>query len=66
VFYTAVDAVDGVVRRIREEWGRPEAFVVATGGFATTVGPHCRTVEHVEPFLTLYGLALAGRHLAGA
>jgi type III pantothenate kinase len=65
VFYTAVDAVDGVVRRIREEWGRPKAFVVATGGFAASVAPHCRTVEHLEPFLTLYGLALAGKHLEG-
>jgi type III pantothenate kinase len=65
VFYTVVDAVDGVVQRIREEWGRPDVFVVATGGFSATVAPHCRTVEHVEPFLTLYGLAMAGRHLAG-
>jgi type III pantothenate kinase len=65
VFFTVVDAVDGVVRRIRDEWGRPQAYVVATGGFATVVAEHCRTVEHVEPFLTLYGLAIAGRHLAG-
>ena len=64
VFYTVVDAVDGVVQRIRQEWGRPQAFVVATGGFSTVVAEHCRTVEHVEPFLTLYGLAMAGRYLA--
>jgi type III pantothenate kinase len=66
IFYSAVDAVDGIVRRIRAEWGRPDAYVVATGGFASTVAPHCETVQHVEPFLTLYGLGLAGRHLEDA
>jgi type III pantothenate kinase len=63
IFYSVVDAVDGVVRRIREEWQRPDALVVATGGYATVVGPHAATVERVEPFLTLYGLALAGELL---
>ena len=53
----------GIVGRIRAEWGRPDPFVVATGGYASTVAPHCASVQHVEPFLTLYGLAIAGRHL---
>jgi type III pantothenate kinase len=65
IFYSAVDAVDGIVNRIRAEWGRPDPFVVATGGYATTIAPHCATVQHMEPFLTLYGLAIAGRHLEG-
>jgi type III pantothenate kinase len=64
IFYSVVDGVDGVVRRILEEWGRPDMHVVATGGFAGVVAAHCRTVETIEPFLTLYGLALAGFWLA--
>jgi type III pantothenate kinase len=64
VFYQAVDGVDGIVRRIKAEWGRPEALVVATGGFAKMLGPHLTTVDRIEPYLTLYGLALAGRHIA--
>ncbi|MSR36677.1 MAG: type III pantothenate kinase [Gemmatimonadetes bacterium] len=63
VFYAAVDAVDGIVRRIIAEWGRPDPYVVATGGFATVIAPHCVTVQHIEPFLTLYGLAIAGREM---
>jgi type III pantothenate kinase len=65
VFYQAVDSVDGIVRRIREEWGRPDAYVVATGGFASVIGPHLATVDEISPFLTLYGLAMAGEHIAG-
>ena len=63
IFFGAVDSIDGAVRRIQEEWGKPETLVVATGGLATLIGPHCRTVDRVEPFLTLYGLELAYRHL---
>lgn len=63
VFYQAVDGVDGVVRRIKAEWGKPDALVVATGGFAKVLGSHLSTVDRIEPYLTLYGLALAGRHV---
>jgi type III pantothenate kinase len=65
VYYQAIDAVDGMVRRIKQEWQKPDAYVVATGGFSNIVGAHLATVDEVEPFLTLYGLARAGEHLAG-
>jgi type III pantothenate kinase len=65
VYYQAIDAVDGMVRRIKQEWQKPDAYVVATGGFSNIVGAHLATVDEVEPFLTLYGLAMAGEHLAG-
>jgi type III pantothenate kinase len=60
VFYQAVDSVDGIVRRIKAEWERPDAYVVATGGFSNVVGSHLATVDEIEPYLTLYGLAMAG------
>ena len=66
VFYQAVDAVDGIVRRIKEEWGGSDTIVVATGGYARTIGPHLKTVDEIEPLLTLYGLAMAGEILGGA
>ena len=49
--------VDGLVRRFRAELGG-EAIAVATGGMATLVAPHCQTIDHVEPLLTLEGLRL--------
>ncbi len=65
VFYGAIDAVDGIVDRIVAEWGKPDPIVVATGGHATVVGPRSRTIQRVEPHLTLIGLEIAGEVLAG-
>jgi type III pantothenate kinase len=62
IFFSAVDAIDGMVRRILTEWKRPNPLVVATGGLAPVLAPHCATVERVEPFITLIGLNLALRH----
>lgn len=64
ILYSAVDAIDGIVRRIKEDWERPDAYVVATGGFAPIIAPHCETIDHIEPFLTLIGLELAGAYIA--
>ena len=63
VFFSAIDAMDGLVRRILREWGRPDAHVVATGGHASTVAAHSRYVGSVNPHLTLVGLQMAGDHL---
>ncbi len=63
LFYSAVEAIDGIVRRMLAEWDRGEVLVVATGGHAPALTPHLATVERLEPFLTLYGLHLAGRYL---
>lgn len=64
IFYSIVDGIDGIVRRIVEEWKPDDPLVVATGGLVDVIAPHCETVERVEPHLTLTGLALADRHLA--
>ncbi len=65
LFFSAVDAIDGIVGRIRDEWERPDVQVVATGGHAPIVVAHSRTIQRVDPHLTLIGLELAGRHLEG-
>ncbi len=49
--------VDGLVRRFAVELGG-EVAVIATGGLAAVVAPHCETIDRVEPWLTLEGLRL--------
>jgi len=55
--YGFAGQVDGIVARIREELGA-EARVIATGGLAELIAPHSRTIELVDPWLTLQGLRL--------
>jgi type III pantothenate kinase len=49
--------VDAMVERIRAELGQ-DARVVATGGLAHRVADETRSIERVEPFLTLEGLRI--------
>lgn len=67
VVYGAADAIDGLVRRIKAAWPTPgEPLVVATGGLAETLRPHCTAFDRVEPYLTLQGLRIAHGLLAEA
>ena len=55
--YGFAGQVDGIVGHIRRELGA-EAPVIATGGLADLIAPHARTIERVDPWLTLEGLRL--------
>ena len=55
--YGFAGQVDGIVEAIRGELGA-EAPTVATGGLAGLIVPHARTLERVDPFLTLQGVRL--------
>jgi type III pantothenate kinase len=58
LLYGTAGEVDGIVTRIRAELDAPHATTVATGGLAAVVIPHCATIDHHEPWLTLEGLRL--------
>jgi type III pantothenate kinase len=55
--YGFAGQVDGIVERIRGELGS-DARAIGTGGLADLIAPHARTIELVDPFLTLEGLRL--------
>jgi type III pantothenate kinase len=49
---------------MRKEFGG-DATVVATGGLAPLVTPHCQFVDEHDPWLTLEGLRLVFERNAG-
>jgi type III pantothenate kinase len=56
LLYGYAGLVDSMVERIKGELG--ESRVIATGGLAHLISSESRSIERVEPFLTLEGLRL--------
>lgn len=63
-FWTIVDSIDGMVRRIVAEWQPEDPLVLATGGLAPLLASHCESVDAVDPYLTLRGLVCADEILS--
>ena len=57
ITYGYVELVDGVVRQIEKQEGI-DAYVLATGGFASLIAAESSTINEVDGFLTLEGLRL--------
>ncbi len=55
VMFGTVDAVEGTVKRIREELGS-QARVIATGGLSGIIAGHTTIIEACEPSLVLEGV----------
>ncbi|HEY3069453.1 MAG TPA: type III pantothenate kinase [Gaiellaceae bacterium] len=55
--YGFAGQVDGIVEHMRAELG-DTARAIATGGLAELIAPHSKTIEKVDPLLTLDGLRL--------
>ena len=55
LMYQTAAAIDGMIERIEEEYGRP-CTIVATGRYASAVVPLCRRTIHCDPDLILKGL----------
>lgn len=57
IIYGFAGQVDGIVGRIRDEHN-PNAKVIATGEMAELIASESRTIETVNPLLTLQGLQM--------
>lgn len=55
--YGTAGETEGMIARMRAELGCP-VKVVATGGLAPIVVPHCEHIDEMDPWLTLRGLRL--------
>jgi type III pantothenate kinase len=57
IIFGYVGQVDGIVERIKEEY-RVNPHVIATGGLAELISSESRTIQTVNPLLTLQGLQI--------
>ena len=55
VFWGYVDLIDGIVGRLKAEWGQA-VTVIATGGVASLFEGAARTIDHYDPDVTIRGL----------
>jgi type III pantothenate kinase len=61
IIYGYGGLVDCIVNNIKKEMndlGEKDAFVVATGGLAKLISEEAKTIDVIDPFLTLEGLRL--------
>jgi type III pantothenate kinase len=58
VIYGYAGAVDAIIRRIKQEDLGDEVDVIATGGLAQHIVPHCDEIDEIDDLLTLTGLRL--------
>jgi type III pantothenate kinase len=57
IMFGAVDAMEGIVRRIRSSLAA-EPKVIATGGYARTIAEKTKMIDHIEPALVLEGVQI--------
>jgi type III pantothenate kinase len=57
ILYSNAASIDGIVERIEEELGE-KVTVVATGGLAKTIVPHCKRDIIIDDDLLLKGLLI--------
>lgn len=57
IMFGAVDAMEGMVRRLRSSLGA-EPKVVATGGYARIIAEKTKVIDHIEPALVLEGIRI--------
>jgi type III pantothenate kinase len=57
ILYGAVDAMEGILQRIKKHLGA-KSVVVATGGFSKLISAHSAMIDYVEPTLVLEGARL--------
>jgi len=61
-YWGAVEAINGLIRRLHDEMENSSVPVVATGGVAVKIAADIEGLTELQPQLTLDGLAMLGRN----
>lgn len=64
-YWSAVDSISGLIRRLHQEPGYQQAPIIATGGLTSLLLQDLQEIDHHQPHLTLSGLLLiANKHFS--
>ncbi len=58
IFYGYVGQVDYIVKRMKQEMQEDDIKVIATGGLSRFIAEESRTINHINPTLSLEGLRI--------
>ncbi|MCF6208404.1 MAG: type III pantothenate kinase [Ghiorsea sp.] len=61
VYWSAVDGLNGIIKRLLAEKGYEHATIVATGGLSAKLLSDMPKVKHLEPHLTLKGILMLAK-----
>jgi len=64
IFWGYVGLIEGLIQRIRAEWGIANMPVIATGGLAPMFAEATSLIDHIDRDLTIHGLVLLHRRNA--
>ena len=64
IYWGYVSLIEGLIARIKTEYAKPMT-VIATGGLAALFHKQIASIDHVDPDLTIRGLALVHKRNAG-
>lgn len=59
IIYGSAEAIAGLIRKIKKDY-RKKLLVIGTGGWIETLAPLIKSIDNIQPYLTLKGLALIG------
>lgn len=63
IMFGAVDSVEGMINRIRNEMNWKDCEIILTGGFSNVISPGLSIKHHIEPFLTLFGMEIIAKKI---
>lgn len=56
LMWGTIDQIDGLIKRVIEEWGVKDVNIIATGGLSEVIAPHSTYIQHTDKTLTLAGM----------
>lgn len=56
LMWGTIEQIDGLIKRICDEWKEQHVTVIATGGLSDVLAPHSATIQAVDKELTILGM----------